>query len=380
MWFAPERDRALILCRTRANGLDLAAQDAVGRTIDRAFAAARPDPAARLLVSGPAVFAREAAQTIRRDVRLLSIVSTILVMGLLIWRFRSPWVIGVIAVPVVLGISVAAAAVQLAFGFVHGIAFGFGMTMLGVTVDYPVLLVGHRKQAEAARATIRRIGPAFTLAVATASLGLLGMVFSGFPGIAQLGLFSVAGLLTAALVTRFLLPTLIVAADLAPVAAGDPARTLRVERLRRWRRWGLLPVGAALAYLALIGGPRFETALANLSPVPKRALALDAELRREIGAPDVGEVLVLRGPDAETVLTREEALLPLLDRLRQEHVIAGAEIAARFLPSAATQRARRAGLPRKDALAAAVAAARAGRRSAPTRSAPSRTRSPQRAA
>ena len=85
----------------------------------------------------------------RGDVETLSIASTILVAALLLWRFRSPWVLGVIAVPVVLGIAAAALVVQIAFGFVHGVAVGFGMTMLGVTVDYPVLLVGHRKQGEA---------------------------------------------------------------------------------------------------------------------------------------------------------------------------------------------------------------------------------------
>ena len=359
VWFAPHRDRALILCRSKVNGLDLAGQDAVAGAIATAFASARPG-GARLLASGPAVFAREAARNIRSDISLISILSTVLIVGLLIWRFRSPLVIAAIAVPILLSISVAAAAVQLAFGFVHGIAFGFGMTMLGVTVDYPVLLVGHRKRGEAAGGTIRRIGPAFNLAAATAALGLLGMVFSGFPGLAQLGLFSVVVVLTAAAATRFLLPPLIVAADLAPVAAGEPSRTVRIEAVRAWRLWGLLPVAAAGAYLLAVGGPRFETALANLSPVPVRALALDAELRRELGAPDVGEVLVLQGQDAEAVLQQETALLPVLDRLQSEKIIAGAEIAARFLPSAATQLARRAALPAADALAANVAAAQAG--------------------
>ena len=179
------------------------------------------------------------------------------VAALLLWRFRSPWVLGVIAVPVVLGIAAAALVVQIAFGFVHGVAVGFGMTMLGVTVDYPVLLVGHRKQGEAAPATLRRIGQAFTLSVITAALGLTGMLFSGFPGLSQLGCFSIIGILVAASVTRWVLPRLIVAADLAPVEAGDPARLLRIERLRglahlgprRLRRCGCDPArhgGAAV--------------------------------------------------------------------------------------------------------------------------------------
>ena len=134
---------------------------------------------------------------------------------------------------------------------VHGIAFAFGMVMLGVTVDYPVLLVGHRKRGEAAPGTLRRIGAAFNLAVATATLGLTGMIFSGFPGLVQLGTFSAIGVLVAAAATRFLLPPLIVAADLAPASAGDAAR---------------LPAGGALAAAAALGAAAGRARRRSISP------------------------------------------------------------------------------------------------------------------
>jgi len=358
VWFAPDRDRALLLAQTRAGGMEIAAQDRVDAAIRDAFANASPGPA-RLLVSGPAVFARQAAHAIKADVEMLSVVSALLVAGLLWWRFRSPLVIAAIAVPITLGVAVAALVVQAAFGFVHGIAFGFGMTMLGVTVDYPVLLIGHRKAGEAAPGTLRRIGRAFAMAVATAALGLTGMVFSGFPGLSQLGLFSVVGVLTAAAATRFLLPRLIVAADLASVSAGDPATLLRVERLRAGRLWGLAPIALAAALL-LVHRPQWEGDLANLSPVPKAARDLDAELRRELGAPDVGQIVVVRAGSADAVLRAQESLLPRINVLQRQSVITGAEAAARFLPSAETQRARQAALPDAAILAARIEAARQG--------------------
>ncbi|MGH7210406.1 MAG: MMPL family transporter, partial [Acetobacteraceae bacterium] len=190
-------------------------------------------------------------------------------------------------------------------------------------------------------------------------LGLTGMLFAGFPGMAQLGLFSMVGILVAAAATRWVLPRLIVAADLAALPAGDPARLLRVERLRRWRLLGLVPVAAAGLVLA-VHGVRWEDDLAHLSPVPRKALALDAALRSELGAPDTGPMVVVRGGSEEDVLEREEMLLPLLDRLRGEQVIGGAELAARFLPSQATQRARRAMLPAPAVLATRLAEAGSG--------------------
>ncbi len=359
VWFASDRDRALLLTKMRESGFDTAAEERASQVIADAFAAARPGHA-RLLASGAPIFSRDVARTIRGDMDFLAIVSTALIGTILFWRFRSFWVIAAIAIPVVLGLAAAALVVQLAFGFVHGIALGFGVTMLGVTIDYPVLLIGHRKRLEAAPATLRRIGQAFTLAVLTAALGLTGMLFSGFPGLSQLGLFSVVGLLVAAAATRWLLPRLIVAADLAPVQAGDPARLLRIERWRAWRGASLVVTAVAAAYLVAVGGPAWQRNLAALTPVPKAALDLDAELRAELGAPDAGQIGVVRGPSAEAVLRQQEKLLPVLHRLRQEGVINGAEIAARFLPSRETQLARRAALPVADELAARVAAAQAG--------------------
>ncbi len=362
-WFAPStvpgRDRALLLARTRAGGMDVPAQETATAAIEAAFRAANPGPA-QLLIAGPAVFARDAARAIKGDVHRIATVSTALVILLLWWRFRSPLVIAAIAAPVVLSVAVAAVAVQAAYGAVHGVALGFGATMLGVSVDYPVLMIGHRKRGEPAAATRARIGPAFVLAVVTAVLGLSAMVLSGFPGLAQLGVFATVGLATAAAATWWLLPRLIVAANLAPVAAGNPAWLGRVERLRRGRLLGLLPVLAAAGWLLAVGGPAWEGDLANLSPVPAASRALDAELRAALGAPDVGQLLILRGRDPETVLTAQEALAPLLGQLRSEGVIGGAEYAARLLPSAALQAARIAALPDPGTLAARLDQARDG--------------------
>ncbi len=359
VWFAADRDRALLLAAMRAPGTNVAAGEAATKAVQAAFAAANPGPAT-LVATGPPVFARDAAALIRGDVERLSIVSTVLVVGLLLWRFRSPWVVAAIAVPVVLSIAAASLAVQAAFGFVHGVAFGFGMTMLGVTVDYPVLLIGHRKHGEPASGTLRRIGQAFALAVATASLGLTGMLFSGFPGLAQLGLFSVTGIVVAASVTRWVLPRLIVAADLAPAALDDRAGVLALERLRAGRGIGVMLCGGAALYLVWAGGVHWQRDLTALSPVSAPALAADAALRAELGAPDAGIMALIQDADAETVLRREEALLPVLDQLRNEGVISGAELAARLLPSEATQRARQAALPGAGELARRVAAAQEG--------------------
>ena len=348
-WFAPDLSRALLLLRTRAPGMDIPAQTTAIAAIQTAFAATNPDPA-RLLVSGPGVFARDAAAAIRSDVERISILSSLLVLALLWWRFRSLLVLAAIAAPVILSVAIAAFVVQVTFGTVHGIALGFGATMLGVSLDYPVLMIGHRKRAEPASATRARIGRAFVMAVACAVLGLLAMIASGFPGLVQLGVFAATGLLACAILTWTVLPRLIVAADLAPFAKGEASEPageawlLRIERLRRWRTLAVLPIAVAALTLAF-HGIAWESDLQALSPVPPASIALDREMRAQLGAGDAGQMVLIRGPTAEAVLSAQESLLPALDHLRETGALRTFEAAARLLPSAVRQRARQTAIP-----------------------------------
>ncbi|WP_352230401.1 MMPL family transporter [Acidomonas methanolica] len=362
VWFASDHraaePRALLLIRTRAGGLDIAGQASAQSAIRAAFARLNPG-SAHLVLSGPGVFAVASATAMRADIDMMAVFSLLIVATILIWRFRSLWVLAAIGVPFLLSLGVAMIVVRLVFGSVHGIAFGFGMTMLGVSLDYPVLLIGHRDRGEGPEATLHRIGRSLRLGVATAVLGLTGMIFCGLPGLGQLGLFAATGLVTAAAVTLLVMPGLIVSADLAPCISG-PSRVLRkVEGWRRWRMLCLLSAALALGALAL-HPLQIDATLSALSPIPASQRALDATMRRELGAPDPSLMLAVSGADAQAVLQREEALAPLIARLRAQGAIAGIQDAARLLPSRALQERRLEKLPDVVTLRKAVTNARAG--------------------
>jgi predicted exporter len=227
--------------------------------------------------------------------------------------------------------------------------------MLGVADDYPILLVTNRAPGESLRDAARRLWPTLRLAVAAAVAGLLPMLASGFPGLAQLGLFAATGLVGAALATRFALPALLPEGlSVRPL----PER-LAHALLRLPARRGLVLGGLAVvaAVLVAAGGPRLERDLAALSPVPERVRMLDGELRAQVGAPDVRTVLALAAPDAEAALQAAERAVAAL---RAAGIAGAIDQPARWLPSAATQRARLAALPEEATLAASLAAAREG--------------------
>ena len=358
VWFAPDMDRALLVASPDVSALDPETGRSMLDEIDAAFAASLPGPA-RLLVSGPAVFAVASAEAIRRDVHLISVLSALLVTGFLIWRHRSAYVLAAAAVPLLAGLIAGALVTQLAFGFVHAVALGFGMTMLGVAADYPLLLIGQRADAESTAAAARRIWPTMALAATLAVSGLTAMLLSSFPGLSQIGLLSAVGLATAALATRYLLPILV--EDVAFRGQQVTPGWIRAARgLGGLRPWLLAAMAAAGAGLLLGGGPAWQRDLDGLDAVSPGARDLDATLRRQLGAPDVRHLIVLTGADAEAVLQASERLEAITRALVADAVIGSAVLPSGFLPSARTQAVRQAMLPDADRLRASLRSAAAG--------------------
>src|SRR5690606_19641614 len=77
-------------------------------------------------------------------------------------------------------------------------------------VDYSIyLFMQAERNASGHRAWLARAWPTIRLGVLTSVCGFATLLLSGFPGLAQLGLYSIAGLTAAALMTRFVLPHLL---------------------------------------------------------------------------------------------------------------------------------------------------------------------------
>src|SRR6202140_350860 len=144
VWASPDGARALMGAQTAAGGSDTDAQGSAIEAIRAAFAAAvraSSAPAAQavqLKLSGPGVFAVGARAKIERAAVRLSIVSSLLVVTLLFAVYRSVPALALGLAPVASGAVIGIAAVALGFGAVHGITLGFGITLIGESVDYSI--------------------------------------------------------------------------------------------------------------------------------------------------------------------------------------------------------------------------------------------------
>ena len=362
-WASRDGQRALLLTQTRAAGSDTDAQQAAMAAISQAFAvAAGPPPgavpgnatAAKLMMTGPGVFSVTSRNTIENQVSRLSLIGVALIAALLLLVYRSVTALLLGFLPVVSGALAGIAAVSLGFGAVHGITLGFGTALIGEAVDYSIYLFVQSEQGGLGQQNwVARFWPTVRLGVLTSVFGFASLLLSGFPGLAQLGAYAIAGLITAAAVTRYVLPHLLPAKfRIRDVSAIGAVLYHWVERARRLRWAAAALLLACTAVLVQHRATLWSDKISSLSPVSQADVALDTRLRADMGAPDVRYVVVAAGPGREAVLRLAEQVSTLLQTQVDQGELAAFESPSRYLPSTATQRARQASLPPPEVLQA----------------------------
>ncbi len=372
--------RALLMAQTKAAGIDLDAQQRAMEAALRAFETAKQQTAnaanASVQLSGPGVFSALSRERIKSDATRFSTIATALVIVLVWWVYRSPRVMALGLLPVATGVLAGIAAVALVFGSVHGITLGFGATLIGEAVDYGIYLftlIGRDDYRDGqhisrrgentnsasdsvensnAHRTMKLIWPTLRLGVMTSVCGFSAMMLSDFPGLQQLGVFSVAGLIAAVLVTRFVLPNLL-PHDFQVRDTSLGQKLASLARAAPRAKWPLTLAVIALVAAGVINRQTlWNDDISNLSPISLSEQKRDEELRTALGAPDVRFMVVAETTNLEKTLQAAEKAAAALVALREAGLIKSFDTPTQFLPSEVTQNARKQALPAIDAMRA----------------------------
>ncbi|MBW1784861.1 MAG: MMPL family transporter, partial [Deltaproteobacteria bacterium] len=321
VWFDKQGDKALLLLQSRASGTDLDAQLELRQQLSfwlhELTEGDVPGQSIMLRMGGVPLISLETREHIRQTSQRLSIAATVFMLAFMFFVYRQPRKVLLTALPLLSGVLMGAACVSGWFGSIHGITLAFGITLLGVAVDYPVHLLSHQRKQERLGQTAVRIWPTLALSVLSTVLGFSAMLWTDFPGLAQLGLFSVCGLLTAALVTRYLLPRL---------AGSTSPRTRRVDKRAAHPSFYLstaqiggrhkLVLGLLLILgmaWAIQGKDLWSRDIQALSPVPAEVRLADQQMRQLMGAPEPGHVMLLTADAVQQLLEKQEQMQPLLN-------------------------------------------------------------------
>ncbi len=342
-----QRDYIVMPLTLLVPAFSLDGQQAVIALLDRArHAASAVAPQLEVIQAGVILHAAAAAARARLEISIISAGSLAGIVLLTWMTFRSFKPIVLITLSILIGFLGALSICSLVFDRIHIITLVFGASLIGVAEDYGIYFLCKRAGANDrldSRRLLRHILPALLLTLMTSVVGYLGLVLTPFPGLHQMALFSVIGLVFSWLTVVFWFPTLVHAGTLKNHSLLNRCGS----QLARWplfhcERRPLL-TAAGIAALALFGWLYLDVQddIRSLQNSPKNLLDEQLKINKLLELPAPGQFYVVRGETAETVLQREEMLKQRLDLLVDNRRISGYHAISNWAPSARLQAARR---------------------------------------
>jgi len=285
--------------------------------------------------TGAPAFVAEVSAGMEHDMRNSVLMSLVIVAGLFWWAHRSwrplLWLGVFLAVILVGTLGVGG----LIWGQVNAVSTGFAAILLGLAVDYALVLYQesvaspHHSKAELRRMLAPSIGwSALTTACA---FGLL--LFAGLPGLAQLASMIAAGIILAALVMLYgFLPAVLRRGPQSTMPAPAPAAPGSARRKPVFTVAVSIVVAITAAAVWLGKGSRVDHASGAMQPRHCEAqIALD-ELQREMNQQGQPVMLVVGGSDERSVAERLDRLEARLQGAMQDGGIRGFELSTGLWP------------------------------------------------
>ncbi len=330
-FFTKDEKFAVIFVTTTRSAFDTEAQRPLLDKIRSVFESENRKHGSQLTLElgGVSLFALASESAIRAAITLISLVSIGAITVLFILVFGSLRYLFLACLPLVYGLVTAIAVSLLVYGKLHGLTLAFGATLTGVCIDYPIHFFNHLGDGEIGQtpiAALRRIWPALWLGCVTTVLGLIGLAWTSFPGIREIAIFSATSVVTALLITRWLLP----------IWLPEAPRTTEIQRrlraalgafIRRLpQRKTMIAAPVALALLVCVWGMtriQWQDDLRALSVVPSELTQQDRRVRKRLSQEDASRFVIAVGTNREEALQSNDRVYGLLSAAKNAGELEG---------------------------------------------------------
>jgi predicted exporter len=304
-------------------------------------------PGLKVLRAGAIFYAREGAANSMSETSTLGLISIVATLALILLVFRGlrPIALGLMAIGV--GILFAFDGTLLIFGSLHVISLLFGVSLIGISVDYSLQYFCEYFDPSAITPAdrLRRVLPGVALGLATTLIGYLTLLLAPVPGLQQVAVFSVIGLSASVLTVVLWYPSL---DTQQPPRLGTGLVTLAKGHWLLWEARRAMPLRVLLVLgcigLGLVGAWHFRVDddvrhLQNLSPALKQQ---ENEIQRLTGSGGTTSFLLVRGADEQALLQTEERINDRLSAAQRAGQLSNFEMVSQFVPSIARQKENRA--------------------------------------
>lgn len=334
----------LITRNLKSEAFALNVQDRLTSDLDKTISeieAVEPETEFRRL--GAVFFAHAGAKTGMSEATRISGIAITAVVLMIVFVFRAVGPLWQSLIAIGIGLVCGLSVTLLFFDRVHIVALIFGSTLIGTTVDYSLHFFceafGQEKSSSHQR--LNHVLPALSLGALTTVIGYSILFLAPFPGLRQIAVFSVVGILASFATVILWLPFL----DRRQ-SVNHGAKYLRVADgiWRFWERTDLrnIQIGilVVLAMLGAVGLAQISSLddirrMQTLSPV---LMAEQQKIQALTGRAVTTQYYLVQAPDHEIALAREELLLGRLNKLQAAGVVGAVYAPAQFVPSTSRQR------------------------------------------
>ncbi|RLA20756.1 MAG: hypothetical protein DRQ62_10175 [Gammaproteobacteria bacterium] len=310
---------ANLILETQMSGMDVPAQLKIQQQIKDSFAAELMATAHRyqLEMTGVPLFAAATQTMIEDDVKFISIFSSVALMLLFLFIFRSFRVLFWVFSLLITVMTVAVLMTNLVFGSVHGMTIAIGSTLIGICIDYPIHALVHAQGLQQAKrlAVIKKIFPSLLMGALTTLIGYVALGLSGYPGFQQVAVYTGTGIIVSLLLTRYLFPRLM---------SRGAKHTKPFRFIEFWPkfcqryRWRLLVGVVALSVVGVIQLDRLQWMqdLQELTPELDSLKENDRKIRERIISIEPGRFVLVSGATVEQTLQNAELVYQRLDAIK----------------------------------------------------------------
>jgi len=299
-------------------------------------------------LSGSDWVALQAEQQIKQAVNWITSLAVVMVFLALYVAFRSTQLIFYSSLPLVVAFLVGVLSTISFFGHMQMITLALGAILLGVAIDYPI----HTISAYQSRniSVVLRLWPTIRLGALTSAFGFLMLWWTDIEGLQQIAIFASSGLLSSLLVTYALRPYLAGFYKCDEMKVVDYSINLKKPANGPFSNkpsfiFYLLSGLVVITVLLYFKPIQWQDDIASLSPVSKELISTDKQLRTLFNYQEAGKKLLLPANDIESLLQKEESLMPALNELKNSGAITQFQMLSHILPSQVKQTHRQQTLP-----------------------------------
>ncbi len=340
-FFSKDHKSAIIIAETLIPGWDVSGQEKIITDIETIITAVNIDNDLKSGISGTGYFSVFSKRLIESEAQLFSMAATIALILFLLIMYKSPRYVLLSTIPLLSALLGGTIAVLLVFSHIHGITIAFGITILGITIDYPIHVFSHLRSND------RRFwGTIYTGAITTI-IAFAIFFYTDIAGLAELGLFTLSGIASAVITTRWIIPLWVTGSE-----QPKPALLSHISSLSRTPRLFVFLLVCSVVVFAFTSNKlRWQDDLSVLSPLPDGLLDERNWILEQLGNfDDHRYIIAIQNDNLEDVLTQSEQLEVRLEHALNAGIISYYDSPTRYLPSKAKQKQRQLALPTQEQL------------------------------